>query len=57
MDESAIEREVLSRVPVHRREFVKGILGAAAFTVPVVSSFSLESMLTAQPVAAIGNSG
>ena len=57
MDEEAVEHEVLSRVPLHRRQFVKGIVGAAVFTAPVVSSFSLESMLSAQPAAASGNSG
>ncbi len=57
MDEEAVEREVLSRVPLDRRQFVQRTIGVAAFAVPVVSSFSLESFLTAKPSAAAGNSG
>jgi hypothetical protein len=57
VDETAVEREVLSRVPLDRRQFVKRAIGVGAFAVPVVSSFSLESFLTAKPAAAAGNSG
>jgi hypothetical protein len=45
MSEEELEREVLWRVAVDRRDFVKRMLRGAAFTVPVIASFDMNSAL------------
>jgi hypothetical protein len=43
MSDEQLEREVLSRVSVDRRAFVKKYVIGAAFAVPVVASFFMRS--------------
>ncbi len=57
MDEDRVEREVLGRVPLDRRQFVKRVATTAAFAAPVVASFSIAGFLAERPAAAAGNSG
>ena len=45
MSEDFLEREVLGRVSMDRRSFVKKLVAGAAFAVPVIASFD---MLTSQ---------
>jgi hypothetical protein len=45
MSEEELERKVLDRVGVDRRAFVKRMLRGAAFTVPVIASFDMNSAL------------
>jgi hypothetical protein len=45
MSEEELEREVLAQVGVDRRGFVKRMLRGAAFTVPVIASFDMNSAL------------
>ncbi len=57
MDEDRVEREVLGRVPLDRRQFVKRVATTVAFAAPVVASFSIDGFLADRPAAAAGNSG
>jgi hypothetical protein len=45
MSDEELERTVLGRVGVDRRDFVKRMLRGAAFTVPVIASFDMNSAL------------
>jgi len=45
MSEEELEREVLERVGIDRRDFVRRMLRGAAFTVPVIASFDMNSAL------------
>ena len=45
MSEDFLEREVLRKVSIDRRSFVKKLVAGAAFAVPVIASFD---MLTSQ---------
>jgi hypothetical protein len=45
MSDEELEREVLGRVGIDRRDFVGRMLRGAAFTVPVIASFDMNSAL------------
>jgi hypothetical protein len=47
MSEDELDRRVLARISLDRREFVKRVLRGAAFTVPVIASFDMSSALAA----------
>jgi len=50
MSEDELERELLSKVDVDRRSFIKRAIGSA-FAVPIVASFSMDA-LSSDAVAA-----
>jgi hypothetical protein len=45
MSEEELERKVLGRLRIDRRDFVKRALRGVAFTVPVIASFDMNSSL------------
>ena len=45
MTEPELERDVLSRVRMDRRGFVKRLVMGGAFAVPVVASFDMDSLV------------
>jgi hypothetical protein len=47
MSEDEFDRQVLARISLDRREFVKRVLRGAAFTAPVIASFDMSSALAA----------
>ena len=48
MDERKLDEEVLGRVPLDRRQFVKRIALTTAFVTPVVASFSMDGLTMSQ---------
>jgi hypothetical protein len=44
MSEDELDRDVLSRVGIDRREFVKRLMLGSAFAVPVVASFDMGTL-------------
>ena len=46
MSEDFLEREVLGRVPMDRRAFVKKLVLGAAFAVPAIASFDMLTSTT-----------
>lgn len=57
MDEDGLERRVLWRVPLNRRQFVKRLAVGSAFAAPVIASFSMEGLTINQASAQVANSG
>lgn len=51
MSDPELDREILSRVAVNRRTFVKRAILGTAFAVPIVASFDMQH-LTAETEAA-----
>ena len=48
-------RDILSRLGPERRDFLKKLVGATAFTVPVVASFSMDTLSAYEAHAAVGS--
>jgi hypothetical protein len=50
MSEDHLEREVLGRVSMNRRSFIKKVVVGTVFAVPVIASFDMLAMGTATGV-------
>jgi hypothetical protein len=42
MDEDRLERDVLRRVPLDRRQLVKNLVTVSAFATPAIATFSMD---------------
>lgn len=52
MDEDRLDAEVLARVPLDRRQFVKRMVVTTAFATPVVASFTMDDLTLRRSAAA-----
>jgi hypothetical protein len=57
MSEEELDRDVLERVGVNRRDFVKRIVLGTAFASPVIASFSMSGLSAASAAAQTSNQG
>jgi hypothetical protein len=55
MSEEQLEREVLSRVELDRRSFVKRVVLGTSFAVPVVASFQMDALTMNSASALVPN--
>lgn len=55
MPEDKLENDVLNRVAMDRRDFVKKVVIGTAFAVPVVASFGMDSLTMTTAYAQGGN--